>query len=275
MGASFARAVKEYGVADRVCMWSRGESTRAKGRALCGVFDEVFDTPQEAVKDADLVILCTPTEHIPVLAKEIAGSLKRGAVVTDVGSVKRNICKKCTEIINPTGAVFVGSHPMAGSEKIGLEYSDASLFKGRPCFVTPYSEIEAEAAGLLRKIWTDIGMRVHFSTPAEHDAIVARVSHLPHLLAGLLCINASNFDKDDLKKYAGPGFRDTTRVASGSPAIWDSIIADNRVEILHALKSYAANFNEMLEAIEQSDFKLIGEMLRKAKDFRDELQKTL
>ena len=271
LGASFARAVKAAGAAECVSTWSRSESTRAKSRALSDVFDIVCDTPSEAVQDADLVVLCTPTEHIPLLAKEIAPSLKKGAIITDVGSVKRNICEKCAAAINPTGAIFIGSHPMAGSEKIGIDYSDASLFQGRPCFVTPETDEEKRSAAILRDVWEAVGMRVHFVSPAEHDKIVSRVSHLPHLLAGLLCITAANFEKEDLRNYAGPGFRDTTRVASGSPEIWDSIISDNKKEIVDALKSYAANFNEMLEALERGDMKIIGEMLRKAKDYRDKL----
>ena len=272
LGASFAKAAKKYGVAERVCVWSRGATTRAKCAALPEVFDAVFDTPQEAAADADLVVVCAPTANIPELAAQIAPALKKGAIVTDVGSVKKIICDSCGEALKNSQAVFVGSHPMAGSEKIGIDYSDADLFKTRPCFVTPSDSAQShEAAELLSKVWSAFGMRVYEVAPSKHDEIVANVSHMPHIIAGLQCCCAAEFKGGDLRDYAGPGFRDSTRISSGNPEIWDSIIADNRAKILKALRHFSAKLSETIADIESGDSEKIGGMLRTAKTYRDKL----
>ncbi len=271
LGASLARALKGRNAAKKIKAWSRSESTRAKCRALADIFDEVCETPREAVSDADLIVLCTPTDNIPVLAADISRNLKEGAIVTDVGSVKSAICGKCGKIFSGSGAVFVGSHPMAGSEKIGIDFSDEKLFENRPCFVVSDNP-NAPAVKILEDFWSAIGMRVYRTNAGHHDFIVARISHLPHLIAGTLCVSASK-SSDDLRKYCGPGFRDTTRVASGSPEIWESIIADNRPEILAALKDYRDDLNALIANIEDGDFCAVSERLRAAKKYRDELQK--
>ena len=271
MGASFARAVKERGVARNVFAWSRGESTRAKCAALKDVFDAVFDTPEAACADADLVVVCAPTANIPQLVKRIAGSLKDGAIVTDVGSVKKTICEESSKALQGTKAVFVGSHPMAGSEKIGIDHSDSKLFENRPCFITPCGDSQLCAARFLEKIWRAVGMRTYSVSPEVHDSIVASVSHMPHIIAGLLCCAAAKFEDGDLREYAGPGFRDTTRISSGNPEIWDSIIADNKSEILRALKHFQADIGAFIAALEKSDFCAVAKMLRDAKAYRDKL----
>lgn len=272
LGASFAKAAKKYGVAERVCVWSRGATTRAKCAALPEVFDAVFDTPQAAASAADLVVICAPTANIPELAAQIAPVLKKGAIVTDVGSVKKIICDSCGGVLENYGAVFVGSHPMAGSEKIGIDYSDADLFRTRPCFVTPSESAQSRAAAkLLSKIWSALGMRVYEVAPSKHDEIVANVSHMPHIIAGLQCCCAAEFKGGDLRDYAGPGFRDSTRISSGNPEIWDSIIADNRAEILNALKHFSEKLSATIADIESGDSEKIGKMLRTAKAYRDKL----
>lgn len=273
LGASLAKALKKRAVAGSVSVWSRSESTRAKCTELSDVFDKVCPTPREAVENADIAVLCAPTENIPPLAREVATALKNGAILTDVGSVKGAICAECSAALAGTGAVFVGSHPMAGSEKIGIDFSDAELFESRPCFVVSNSDAGAqtlEAAGKLEALWGAVGMSVARVSASEHDAIVARISHLPHLLAGTLCLVAAAAPRD-LRRFAGPGFRDTTRVASGSPAVWDSIVADNRGEILSALKDYRESLSALIAAVEAGDKAVISKRLRDAKVYRDGL----
>ncbi len=268
LGASLAKALCSRKLVGEISVWSRSESTRAKCSALSDVFSCVCATPVDAVKDADMVVLCTPTENIPLLAREIAPFLKSGAIVTDVGSVKSKICAKCTLALKETKAEFVGSHPMAGSEKIGVDFSDATLFENRPCFVV--ASEHSNAVEKVVEMWCSVGMKPYFMSAQEHDRAVARVSHLPHLLAGTLCI-VSGENSFDLRPYAGPGFRDTTRVASGSPDIWDSIIFDNQDEILSALKDYSRSLNELIAQIENGDKLSVGLRLRVAKKFRDGL----
>lgn len=270
LGASFAFAAKNRGLCEKISAWSRSESTRKKCSMLPKIFDEVFDSPEKAVSDADLVVICTPTENIPGIAAQIAPSLKKGAVVTDVGSVKGKICELCSKPIASCGAHFVGSHPMAGSEKIGIDFADEKLFDSRPCFVTPLSNADEDSAKNVSELWRAMGMRVYVVSTQLHDAIVARISHLPHLAAALICDTAADFDIN-LLPYSGPGFRDTTRVASGSPQIWESIITDNRGEILSALGEFSERLGRLVKAIEASDMQAVSEILKKAKSFRDKL----
>lgn len=272
LGASIAKALKARGGARRVSVWSRSESTRAKCAKLEGIFDEVCASPQEAVADADIVVICTPTDQIAKLAKEISANLKSGAILTDVGSVKTDICRLSSEALKGSGASFIGSHPMAGSEKIGVDFSDENLFDNRVCFVVlPDGARDCAAQKIIEEFWRSMGMRVKIVSANLHDAIVARVSHLPHLLAGLLCVTSENFSEENLLECAGPGFRDCTRVASGSPAVWDSIVADNREQIVKALKNYSANLDTLIENIESADSEKIAKFLRRAKAYRDQL----
>ncbi len=271
LGASLAKAVKKYGVAKKVFAWSRSEDTRAKCRALPSVFDAVFDDPKSASENADVIVVCSPTSNIAEIVAEISQSLKNGAIVTDVGSVKKVVCDSCCEILKDSNSIFVGSHPMAGSEKIGIDYSDAELFQNRPCFVTPCSEQENRYAEKLKAIWEAVGMKTYTVSPSMHDSIVANVSHLPHIISGTLCNSADSFNGEDLRLYAGPGFRDSTRISSGNPEIWDSIIADNRCEILKVLKNFSSYLSEITDAIECGDSAKIGDFLRNAKQYRDKL----
>ncbi len=271
LGASFAEVLRRKGLAGKISAWSRSEQTRAKCRAKSDIYDIVEDYPQEAVKDADFVLICTPTAFIAPTLRQVAKHLKKGALVSDVGSVKGSICAECSKIIMNTGASFIGSHPMAGSEKIGIDFADVNLFEGRPCFVCANVGENKFAQRVLTELWKQVGMKVFCVEPNLHDSIVARVSHLPHLLAVTLCSQSADFENGDLREYSGPGFRDTTRVASGSPEMWDSICADNSEQILKALKDYSENLNKLIDAFEKSDADFIARRLRKAKQYRDGL----
>lgn len=278
IGPSLAFALKKNSMCAETRAWSRSESTRQKCRRKKSIFDAVFDSPLEAVEGADIVVISTPTLYIPSLASEILPHLKRGAIVTDVGSVKGEICRKCFAAYSGSSAVFVGSHPMAGSEKIGVDFADSGLFESRPCFVVAdtsavgeRAEIVRNAADTLRKLWEGVGMDVYAVDADTHDTIVARVSHLPHLVAGTLCVSSAAL-KTDIRPYSGPGFRDTTRVSSGSPEMWDSIIADNRAKILEALEDYRRTLDGLIGYVKNSDTKEIAQYLRTAKAFRDGLK---
>ena len=271
LGASLAKALKKRGVVGKVVAWSRSEQTRQKCKALPSVFDEVCQTPDLAVKNADVVVVCAPTSNIVEVVKNIAPHLKNGAIVTDVGSVKKVVCDACRAVLENQNAIFVGSHPMAGSEKIGIDFSDSELFENRPCFITPYSDADELYAKKLIALWESVGMKTYTVSPDMHDSIVANVSHLPHIVSGTLCNTASKFIGGDLRNYSGPGFRDSTRISSGNPEIWDCIIADNRTEILNALKAFSVELNSIISSIENCKSDEVGKFLRDAKTYRDKL----
>jgi cyclohexadieny/prephenate dehydrogenase len=220
------------------------------------------------VKGSDLVILCAPVEIIPSLVKTISPALKEDCIVTDVGSTKETLCNECMEVI-PEKVTFVGSHPMAGSEKSGLENATSNLFENRSCFITPIAE-KTPAIEMVIRFWEALGMSCICVSPEEHDAIAAHISHLPHLLASVLCAYLS--DKNHLwKSFAGTGLMDTTRIASGSPDIWDSIIRQNIAEIELSLEGFQKELKKLDSLIKNRDYEAIRSFLVKGKEFRDSL----
>ncbi len=268
LGASLAQAVRERRMTQRIHVWARRPETRVKceRESWC---DAVFSTPEAACEGSDLVVLCTPVETLHLLAEQIAGALSEGAIVTDVGSTKSLVCRRCHAAM-PKHAFFVGSHPMAGSEKSGMDHAEADLFQGRSCFVTPLTDSNERAVEQVVRFWTSLGMRVVTMTPEKHDEIVAHISHLPHVLASLLSAQLRK-RPSDWKSYAGGGLRDTTRVAAGSPQLWKEIISQNREEILRAVEEFEQELRAFQSALANEDYVAVLDMLAQGKDFRDSL----
>lgn len=269
LGASLLQAAKERGLCKSTAAWSRRAETRAKceGQPWC---DAVFSDAGKAVADADLVVACTPVDTIVPLLKEIAAKLKRGALVTDVGSTKSLICRHGRAAL-PKKIGFVGSHPMAGSEKTGLEYATPELFEGRACFVTPLVGTPAKEVDKLTKFWKALGMEVATTTPEVHDEIVAHLSHLPHLLASAFCAYLGTCDPK-WAHFAGPGLRDTTRIAAGDPALWRAIAMENREEILRALDGFQKELDGLRAALHNGQPFAIQHLLERGRDFRVRLK---
>jgi len=265
-------AVKDRSLSDRVVVWSRRAQTRAKcaGQPWC---DTVSDNPEEAVAGADLIIICSPVDSIVPLTVQIAPALEKGALVTDVGSAKSLICRHAHAAM-PQGASFIGAHPMAGSERSGLEHASANLFDGKACFVTPLVDSGDQAVERVIRFWMDLGMEVTTVTPESHDEIVAHISHLPHVLATCLC-NALSPKNTQWRLFIGNGLRDTTRIAAGSPALWKEIISQNREEILRALNDFENELQSLKASISNNNSFEIFSALDRAKIFRDQLQPPL
>jgi prephenate dehydrogenase len=229
--------------------------------------DAVADTPEEAVREASLVVLAAPVDRIPDLARLIAPSLPAGAIVTDVGSVKGEIVRLASAALR-AGTHFVGAHPMAGSEKTGWEHGAATLFEGRTCFVTPVATTDAPATETVVRFWRDLGMEVVTIDPARHDEIVAHISHLPQVLASTLCAFLATKDPH-WRLYAGGGLRDTTRIAGGDPAMWRAILEHNREEILRALRQYQEELQAFQTALANRDYLELAARLEHGKAYRD------
>lgn len=267
LGASVAQAARQYGVADRIKIWARRPEIRL---ALQNVdwCDEVCASPNAAADGADIVVVCTPVDRIVPLIREISSTLGGTAIVTDVGSVKGEICRLAADALT-NGTGFVGSHPMAGSEKSGMEHAEPDLFQGRPCFVTPLETTPPEAVDRIVAFWDGIGSKVATMHPDQHDEIVARVSHLPHLVASALCSLLGQLDPIS-HRYAGGGLRDTTRVAGGSPDLWLEILLENRDEVLRALGAYQEEIQLLHSALSNRDSQQLVSMLQKGKIYRDQ-----
>lgn len=230
---------------------------------------QAFATPEEASQNADLVVICAPVEKILPLARQIRGSVKPETIVTDVGSVKSQICRFGHDLM-PLGPFFIGSHPMAGSEKTGMAHARGDLFEARPCFVTPLPDSDPKAAETVVRFWQSLGARVATTSPEEHDEIVAHISHLPHLLASSLC-SFLHLKNPSWRNFGGNGLRDTTRIAGGSPTLWREILEQNQEEVLRALRDFQNELEAFHAALANRDFFEVENRLARGKDYRDRL----
>jgi prephenate dehydrogenase len=272
LGASVAMAARQFGAARRIVVWARRPEVRVQLETLPWC-DAVCPTPEDAARGAALVVICAPVENIPELAAQIRPHLPASAIVTDVGSVKGELCRRVQAAYpaGATGPVFIGSHPMAGSEKTGHEAGTAALFQGRACFITPLEETPPAAVETLVRFWRVLGAEVTTMHPDQHDEIVAHVSHLPHLVASCLCSLLAGKNAD-WRNLSGPGLRDTTRVASGDPKLWRGILDANRDEVLRALRTYQDELQALHAALaNRNDFELLA-ILERSKTWRDKLR---
>lgn len=268
LGASIAMAAKRKNLTASVSTWSRRQETRDKclQQHWC---DRVDDSPEAAVAGADLIIICTPVSTIAPLLKTIAGAIEPNALITDVGSTKGLICQDAAAINLPNGC-FIGSHPMAGSDQTGMENARADLFENAVCFTTPMTDCDAEAHQQLRDFWQALGMRVHSTDAFEHDAIVAAVSHLPHLLASTLCNHLAE-THPAWGQFSGTGLRDSTRIAAGDPTLWRDIFLQNGPAVLASLDAFETSLKQARQAIEQADGERLFALLEKGQRFRNQL----
>jgi cyclohexadieny/prephenate dehydrogenase len=266
LGGSVAMAARRRGLAQRLVLWSRRPDNRQRlrGQPWC---DEVRDTPEEAVRGASLVVLAAPVDRIIALAEALGPGLAAGTLVTDVGSVKAEIARRCHAAMAP-GAHFVGAHPMAGSEKSGWEHASESLFDGRTCFVTPRPETDPAALASVTGFWRALGAQVTPVDPDAHDEIVAHISHLPQVVAANLCHHLAG-KNPAWRDSAGGGLRDTTRIGAGDPTMWTEILQQNREEILRALHEFQDELHAFQIALANRDFAEIRARLERGKAYRD------
>lgn len=272
MGGSLGLALKAKGWGGRVTAYARRPETRALALKM-GAADEVFDTPEAAVRGASVVVVCAPVLTIPDLVARCRRDLAPGCVVTDVGSTKAWIVAECARALADSTACFVGSHPVAGSERSGLEAARADLYEGAMTVVTRDGAGDAPAAAVAA-LWMAAGSETVFLDAAEHDALLARTSHLPHLAAALVALSAGRGGADlteALRRLVGPGFRDTTRVAGGSPDIWHDIVLTNREPILAELEALGVALESLKSAVSASDFSRVRGMLSAAVSARGRL----
>jgi prephenate dehydrogenase len=253
MGGSLARAVKEAGLPWRVRGMARDPETRRSAREA-GAVDEACADPAAAAAGAALVVLALPVRTIPAVVAAMAPHLAPGAVVTDVGSTKLTLGRR-VEALLPPGVVFVGGHPIAGTEESGFTASFAGLYRGARCLLTPGATSTPAAIAEVRALWEAVGSRVEVIDAAAHDRILAVISHLPHVVAYALVNAAAAADRDHpgLLSYTGGGFRDFTRIAASHPGMWRDICLDNRTEILAALDLFLHETGRLRAMIEAED----------------------
>lgn len=267
LGGSLAGAVRRAGVAREVRVWARREES-AQRVVDRGWADFASAEVEAVVTGADLIVLATPVGVMPELARRIVAvgeRLAAGVTITDVGSVKGYVAAEVAPIFEAAGLTFVGSHPMAGAETAGFGAARDDLFDRAACILTPQA---ATVAGL-REFWERLGCRLFTMTPAEHDAMVARVSHLPHVAASAVVLAALG-GVGDGAGVAGRGFRDTTRIASGDPDLWTEILVENRLALEAPLQDLIDRLGEVLDFVRRSDDEKLRHFLAEAKSLRDQ-----
>ncbi len=267
LGGSIALALKKNHLAREVVGVSRRQA--ALHFALKNkIIDHGTSDVVKAVENADLVILATPIQTILSLLVSLGGRLKRGCIVTDVGSTKTSIVSAAQKHL-PGHVFFVGGHPLAGSEKKGVEFSDAGLFAQSFCLLTPTEKTNKDALEKVSEVWTRIGCTLKTVSPDEHDSILAFTSHVPHILAyGLIDAIPADFIT-----YGASGLKDTTRIASSSPQLWNDVCMQNSKNILKSLDEVIRVLSTYRKAITARDEGTLTEAFKRAKDKRDTLEK--
>jgi len=269
LGGSMGLALKRRKLADRVVGYVRRTASIAECESL-GVVDKATPSLEKAVEEADLVILCTPLSQMPELTAKLLATLKPGAVVTDVGSVKGSVIEQLEPLLAGANAHFVGSHPMAGSEKTGAAFAREDLFDGAICLITPTPNSNKDAVAQVDGLWRALGGKVLKLTPAVHDDLVSRASHLPHVVASELAnYILSPAHPPEQAAVCANGFRDTTRIASGSPEMWKDIALANRKNLSRVLGVFIEDLQEFQLALDNGDVKAVEEFFVNAKARRD------
>lgn len=263
IGGSIAAAIKRRNLAGKVVGVGRHPHRLEAARAA-GLIDEAATSFDKL--DASLVIFCTPVDQIVAGVREAAALATRPTLYTDAGSVKGTICRSLSSGL-PSGCQFVGSHPLAGSEKQGFEHAEAQLFHGRVCVVTPTDPEPSEPFLRLKRFWESLGSTVVEMTPEAHDEAVAQTSHVPHVVAAAL---AATLDPRH-RVLAASGFRDTTRVASGDPGLWTAILEANSEATSRGIDACIQNLTRYREAITRRDPAAIRLLLEEGKSSRDAL----
>jgi prephenate dehydrogenase len=269
LGGSLGLALRKRKLAKLVAGYVRREAS-IKDCERAGVTDFATTDLLAAVSAADLIVLCTPLAQMKSLVRQMLPALKRGAIVTDVGSVKASVVTDVETLIHRAGAYFVGGHPMAGGEKQGVLAARGDLFENAVCVVTPTRKTNATALRKVESLWRDVGARLLRTTPAAHDEFVSRSSHLPHLLAATLAnlVLDPQLPKEQAVLCA-TGFRDTTRIASGSPEMWRDIALTNRKYLGRTVARFVADLEKFQAALKRGDARAIAKYFETAKQRRD------
>ncbi|KAB7738765.1 prephenate/arogenate dehydrogenase family protein [Parvibaculum sedimenti] len=254
IGGSLGHAIKRGKLAAHVAGYARSAETRARALEI-GFVDSAHETAADAVKNADLVVICTPVGALGPVAAEIEPHLKRGAILTDVGSVKMAVVRDIGPYV-PEGVHFIPGHPIAGTEQSGPDSGFAELFDGRWCILTPGPGADRDAVAKLAAFWQACGSKVDYMEPKHHDLVLAIVSHLPHLIAYNIVGTADDLEtvtESEVIKYSAGGFRDFTRLASSDPTMWRDICLNNKDAILEMLGRFSEDLSAMQRMIRWGD----------------------
>lgn len=268
IGGSMGMAARKNRMAGRVVGIGRSEPKLMRAKILGAIDDYSLDLENGAA-DADLVVICTPVRTVVPILERMASKLKKGAVVTDVGSTKREIVQQASKIV-PPGRSFVGGHPMTGSEQAGVEHARAGLFVGSTYVVTPSDSTDVTALGKVTAFAEALGARVEVMTPEEHDQVVAVISHLPHAISAALLHLAEQSQRKTGKAFrlAAGSFRDLTRVSDSPPEIWSDICSTNAQPLAESVKCLCQELQKLTDALAAEDEDAVREFFEEARKIR-------
>ena len=266
IGASFALALQKNGLCGEITGYGRSEQNlgRAKEKKIIDSFD--LD-PAKACGGADLIVFATPVGTFTALAEKISGALKRNAIVTDVGSVKGKLVRDMEKSM-PRGVSFVGGHPIAGSDRSGIDAAAAEIFRGAKCIIPPTRDTDKGALEKVTDIWKTFGSVIRSLNPDEHDRIYAAVSHLPHLVAYEIVNTVSDMSESYLA-FCGQGFLDTTRIASGRPELWRDICILNKDNLLESIEILKKNLDRVSQYLRTYDLDSLERDFKRARTLRE------
>lgn len=269
IGSSIARDVKALGLAREVAISTRSSETLKRAEELeLGTSYTV--SAEEAVRDADLVIVSVPVGASGAVAEQIAPALKPGAILTDVGSTKASVISQIEPHV-PAGVHFIPGHPLAGTEKSGPDAGFEGLFAGRWCIFTPLADTDAGALARLRAFWEALGSKVDEMDPQHHDKVLAIVSHLPHIIAYNIVGTADDLEavtESEVIKYSASGFRDFTRLAASDPTMWRDVCLHNKDAILEMLARFSEDLAYLQRAIRWGEGDKLFDLFTRTRDIR-------
>jgi len=275
IGSSIARGIKKNKLATKVVSSNRSNSTNKKVIRLKIVNQASSDT-KKIVKGSDLIIIASPLSSYKNIILKIKSSLKNGAILTDVGSVKRNIIPLVEKNI-PKNVSWISSHPIAGTEESGPESGFSELFKNRWCILTPSKKSKSNDVKLLEKFWKKLGSKVDVMDAKQHDYILSITSHMPHLIAYNIVnttLKIKNKKNRNVVKYSAGGLRDFTRIAASNPVMWRDIFIQNRENSSKMIDKFIGNLKDLKKAIESKNEKKLEKIFTETKKIRKEIIKA-
>jgi len=268
LGGSIGLAVREHLPDVSTTGYDRDDAVQAKAREL-GLADRITEIAAEAVRDADLVILCVPVGAMEEAAREISDHLPGGAIVSDVGSSKESVAKALARALPE--ATIIPAHPVAGTEQSGPEAGFASLFTNRWCILTPPEGTDEAAVAALSDFWTGLGANIEIMDAEHHDLVLAVTSHIPHLIAYTIVGTASDLEevtRGEVIKYSAGGFRDFTRIAASDPVMWRDVFLNNRGAVLEMLGRFTEDLTALQRAIRSGDGETLHELFSRTRAIR-------
>ena len=267
IGGSLAKALKEKNLAKTVFGYGRDRS-RLEEAKKSNIIDDYSTQIEEAVNHADIIVIATPVGTFRNIFSEVKPLIVDDVIISDVGSTKTNIVDLAKEILGDKSQCFVPAHPIAGKEKSGFEASDGNLYIGKKVIITPIEDNSSESIQVIESMWKNVGAEVDFMNPQSHDDLLGMTSHLPHMLAFSL-VNYLVDQNPSASIYAGGGFKDFSRIASGDAVMWRDICLQNKDKIITHLRGYQSTVEELIDAIDQEESDKLELLFATAKKTRD------